>query len=440
MANPRVFFDVEIDSKPIGRVIFELFADIVPRTAENFRALCTGEKGLGATTSQPLSYKGTPFHRIIKGFMIQGGDFSNRNGTGGECIYGGKFNDENFILTHDRPFLLSMANAGPNTNGSQFFITTVPCPHLDGKHVVFGEVIHGQDVIGILENELTDTTDKPFSNSVIQNCGELIRVKKKKGGPSKKRKKKKKKASSSSSSSVSSSSSSEESSESSEDSSEDRSRKRKRRRKSRRKKKKEKKKKHVDKAEAESRGSEDTMKDEATHPHQGATSGISEGDEHTPSVVTKQKRDGRSRSRSSSRISGTSDYSSSLSPSPPRRGGVRGRGAVFYRGKDRAPIRNGRGFCEFERPEAEGGRREEYQQQGYRRGRNYDEGDRYGRDGRREDRRPYRDYRDRDRRRSRERNDRPRSRSPRRPFRDDRSPKTAADLDAELDAYQAERK
>ncbi|KAK0702624.1 cyclophilin-like domain-containing protein [Apiosordaria backusii] len=170
-ARSRVFFDVTIGGKPAGRITFELYNDIVPKTAENFRALCTGEKGIGKA-GKPLHYKGSLFHRIIKQFMIQGGDFTAGNGTGGESIYGAKFEDENFELKHDRPFLLSMANAGPGTNGSQFFITTVPTPHLDGKHVVFGEVLSGKSVVRQLEN-LTTQADKPTKDAVIADCGEL---------------------------------------------------------------------------------------------------------------------------------------------------------------------------------------------------------------------------------------------------------------------------
>ncbi|NCA71979.1 MAG: peptidylprolyl isomerase [Sphingobacteriia bacterium] len=152
--NPRVAIDVTIGGEPAGTVTIELFADVVPKTAENFRALCTGEKGMG-TNGKPLTYAGSPFHRIIPGFMIQGGDFTRGNGTGGESIYGERFDDENFELKHTGPGILSMANAGPNTNGSQFFITVAETAWLDGKHVVFGKVVDGMDVIQAMEQQGT---------------------------------------------------------------------------------------------------------------------------------------------------------------------------------------------------------------------------------------------------------------------------------------------
>ncbi|KAJ7977330.1 Peptidyl-prolyl cis-trans isomerase [Quillaja saponaria] len=169
--NPYVFLDVSVDGDPVERIVIELFAGVVPKTAENFRALCTGEKGIGKSTGKPLHYKGTCFHRIIKEFMAQGGDFSRGNGTGGESIYGGKFADENFILKHDGPGLLSMANGGLNTNGSQFFITFKRQPHLDGKHVVFGKVVKGMDLLKKIEQ--VETSDgKPFRPVKIIDSGE----------------------------------------------------------------------------------------------------------------------------------------------------------------------------------------------------------------------------------------------------------------------------
>ncbi|KAG0324115.1 hypothetical protein BG004_003543 [Podila humilis] len=153
----------------------ELFKDEVPMTAENFRARCTGEKGMSKVTGVPMHYRGSIFHRVIKGFMIQGGDFTRRDGTGGESIYGGTLQDEGgFKRKHDIEGLLSMANKGPNSGSSQFFITTRPTPHLDGKHVVFGRVVKGYDVIEKVENIATDErNDRPLSIVMISNCGEL---------------------------------------------------------------------------------------------------------------------------------------------------------------------------------------------------------------------------------------------------------------------------
>ncbi len=169
--NPRVFFDMTIGGEAAGRIVFELYANTVPLTAENFRALCTGEKGVGKQ-GKPLHYKGSAFHRVIPEFMCQGGDFTRGNGTGGESIYGDKFADENFELRHNVPGLLSMANAGPNTNGSQFFITTALTPWLNGKHVVFGKVVEGMDVVKTIESHgsRSGATDQPI---VIADCGQL---------------------------------------------------------------------------------------------------------------------------------------------------------------------------------------------------------------------------------------------------------------------------
>ncbi|WP_406359776.1 peptidylprolyl isomerase [Streptomyces sp. NBC_00715] len=141
--SENVFFEVTADGEPLGRIEFKLFDDVVPKTAQNFRELATGVHGYG--------YKGSPFHRVIPGFMLQGGDFTRQNGTGGKSIYGEKFADENFTLKHTKPGQLSMANAGPNTNGSQFFITTIVTDWLDNKHVVFGEVVEGMDVVKAIE-------------------------------------------------------------------------------------------------------------------------------------------------------------------------------------------------------------------------------------------------------------------------------------------------
>jgi peptidylprolyl isomerase len=169
--NPRVFFDMEVDNEPAGRIIFELFADVVPKTAENFRCLCTGEKGMGRK-GKKLHYKGSKFHRIIPDFMLQGGDFTRGNGTGGESIYGSKFKDENFKLKHTGPFLLSSANAGPNTNGSQFFITTAKTSWLDGKHVVFGKVVKGTKLVRKIEAR-GSASGKPRGSVRIADCGQL---------------------------------------------------------------------------------------------------------------------------------------------------------------------------------------------------------------------------------------------------------------------------
>jgi len=165
-SNPKVFFDITIGGADAGRITMELRKDVVPKTAENFRALCTGEKG------GKLSFKGSSFHRVIPGFMCQGGDFTAHNGTGGASIYGTKFADENFTLKHVGPGILSMANAGPNTNGSQFFLCTGKTAWLDGKHVVFGAVIEGYNVVQAVEKvgSQSGATSKPV---IVKDCGQL---------------------------------------------------------------------------------------------------------------------------------------------------------------------------------------------------------------------------------------------------------------------------
>ena len=152
MSNPKVFMDVLVGTSKSGRMVFELFSDKVPKTAENFRALCTGEFGKSKQSNIPLHFKGSTFHRVIPGFMAQGGDFTHHSGIGGESIYGHKFEDENFLLKHTGRGVLSMANAGKNTNGSQFFICFTDLPHLNGGHVVFGRMIDGEETLSLIES------------------------------------------------------------------------------------------------------------------------------------------------------------------------------------------------------------------------------------------------------------------------------------------------
>jgi peptidylprolyl isomerase len=170
-SNPKVFMDIAIGGKSIGKITIELFADKTPKTAENFRCLCTGEKGKGKS-GKPLYFKGSPFHRVIRGFMAQGGDFTHGNGTGGESIYGKTFKDENFKVRHSRRGDLSMANSGPGTNGSQFFLTFVRCDWLNGKHTVFGRVVEGLELLDKIES-IGSTSGKASKPCKILDCGEI---------------------------------------------------------------------------------------------------------------------------------------------------------------------------------------------------------------------------------------------------------------------------
>merc|ERR1719229_707640 len=175
--NMYVYLEVEISNVNIGRMIFKLYNSIVPKTAENFRCLCNGERGTGLITKMPLHYQGAKFHRIIPGFMCQGGDFELGDGRGGESIYGGKFSDEagGLALRHAKRGLLSMANSGRDTNGSQFFIIFRPAHHLNGKHCVFGEMVEGEATLDAIEGVKTSSEDKPIAPITVSRCGQLER-------------------------------------------------------------------------------------------------------------------------------------------------------------------------------------------------------------------------------------------------------------------------
>ncbi|XP_051140457.1 peptidyl-prolyl cis-trans isomerase CYP40-like [Andrographis paniculata] len=174
MANPRCYLDISIGGEMEGRIVIELFKSVVPKTAENFRALCTGEKGISPSTGVRLHYKGSKFNSVVKGLMVRGGDISSGGGGGGgESIYGEVFEDENFELKHSRKGILSMANNGPNTNGSQFLITTTQATHLDGKHVVFGKVAKGLGVIRAIEYAERKDDNSPVADIVVVDCGEI---------------------------------------------------------------------------------------------------------------------------------------------------------------------------------------------------------------------------------------------------------------------------
>merc|ERR1719183_3497590 len=175
--NVHVYLEVEIQGVNIGRMIFKLYNDLVPKTAENFKCLCNGERGQGLITKMPLNFQSSKFHRIIPGFMAQGGDFELGDGRGGESIYGGKFADEagGLALRHAKRGLLSMANSGKDTNGSQFFILFKPAHHLNGKHCVFGELVEGQATLDAIEGVKTQSDDKPIAPITISRCGQLER-------------------------------------------------------------------------------------------------------------------------------------------------------------------------------------------------------------------------------------------------------------------------
>ncbi|KAK1633077.1 hypothetical protein QYE76_007392 [Lolium multiflorum] len=172
----RVYLDVEIDGQNIGRIVIGLYGEVVPKTVENFRALCTGEKGVGAN-GKSLHYKGTPFHRIIPGFMIHGGDIIRGDGKGSESIYGGTFSDENFSVKHTHPGVVAMSNSGTDSNGSQFYITTIKTSWLDGEHVVFGRVIQGMDYVYAIEGGAGTYNGKPRKKALITDSGEIPKEK-----------------------------------------------------------------------------------------------------------------------------------------------------------------------------------------------------------------------------------------------------------------------
>lgn len=172
----RVFLDIDIDKQRLGRIVIGLYGQVVPKTVENFRALCTGEKGESASGVK-LHYKGTPFHRIVSGFVIQGGDIVHHDGKASESIYGGTFPDENFRIKHSHAGVVSMANSGPDSNGSQFFFTTVKASWLDGDHVVFGKVVQGMDTVFAIEGGAGTYSGKPRKKVVIADSGEIPKSK-----------------------------------------------------------------------------------------------------------------------------------------------------------------------------------------------------------------------------------------------------------------------